>query len=254
MRIVIIGSGNAANVLGRKIIAAGHEVVQVAGRNEKACRALAALLNCPFTINWNFIDAHADLYIVTVTDTALENINIQLRLDKKLVVHTAGSVTREVLKNVSTNYGVLYPLQSLRKERSDLPEIPFLVDANTPDNITLIKDFAETLSNKVQVANDEQRKKIHLAAVLVNNFTNHLYALAEEFCVNERVDFKLLYPLIRETVERMEDFSPADLQTGPAVRGDDATIEMHLQLLKGYPQLMKLYEILTDSIETFYKK
>ena len=135
-----------------------------------------------------------------------------------------------------------------------MPEIPFLVDANTADNITLLKDFAETLSSKVQVASDGQRKKIHLAAVLVNNFNNHLYALAEKFCADEKADFKLLYPLIRETVERMENFSPADLQTGPAVRGDEETIEMHLQLLKGYPQLMKLYEILTNSIETFYKK
>lgn len=254
MRIVLIGSGNTANVLGRKIIAAGHNVLQVAGRNEEACAELASLLNCTFTINWNFIDAHADMYIVAVLDTALESINTQLRLDKKLVVHTAGSVTKEALKNVSTNYGVLYPLQSLRKERNELPIIPFLVDANSPDNITLIKDFAETLSTKVQVADDEQRKKLHLAAVLVNNFTNHLYTLAQEFCINERADFKIVYPLIKETVERIENASPGDVQTGPAIRGDESTVQMHLHLLKNYPHLINIYTQLTESIQSFYKK
>ncbi|MGE5106235.1 MAG: Rossmann-like and DUF2520 domain-containing protein [Sphingobacteriales bacterium] len=254
MRIVIIGSGNTANVLGRKIISAGHEVVQVAGRNEEACAELASLFNCTFTINWSFIDVHADIYIVAITDTALEGINTKLRLDKKLVVHTAGSVTKNVLKNVSTNYGVLYPLQSLRKELNELPAIPFLIDANTSDNITLIKDFAETISDKVQVADDEERKKLHLAAVMVNNFTSHLYALAEEFCINERVDFEILYPLIKETVERIENGSPGDLQTGPAIRGDESTIEMHLHLLKNYPHLSNIYTRLTESIKSFYKK
>ncbi|MBI2730623.1 MAG: DUF2520 domain-containing protein [Sphingobacteriales bacterium] len=250
MNIVLIGSGNAATVLGKKSIAAGHEVLQVAGRNEEACADIASKLNCTFTINWNFIDPLADIYIVAISDTALSAVHEQLNLDRHLVVHTAGAVSKEVLKTVSKNYGVLYPLQTLRKENAVLPEIPFLIDANTADSISLIKDFAETLSTHVQVADDERRKKIHLAAVLVNNFTNHLYALAEKFCEAEHLDFKLLLPLITETSERIKTNSPSEVQTGPAVRGDEATIDMHLQLLKKYPQLIKLYEMFTDSIQS----
>lgn len=253
MNIVLIGSGNVATVLGKKIQAAGHDILQVAGRNEIATAELAALLNCEFTINWNFINRHADLYIIAVSDAALPGIHKQLDLDKKLVVHTAGSVSKEVLNKVSKNYGVLYPLQSLRKEKQSLPEIPFLIDANTQDSIALLQDFAETISGNVQVADDESRKKIHLSAVLVNNFTNHLYALAAEYCKNEHLDFSLLQPLIEETAERIQSASPIDVQTGPAIRKDDATIQQHLKLLQLHPGLMKLYELFTDSIQEMYK-
>lgn len=254
MNIVLIGSGNVATVLGKKIQAAGHDILQVAGRNETACAELAAVLKCPFTINWSFINQQADIYIIAIADKALEHIHEQLNLDKKIVVHTAGSVSKDVLYSVSKNFGVLYPLQSLHKEKEWLPEIPFLVDANSNDTIVLLQDFAETISLNVQVADDETRKKIHLAAVLVNNFTNHLYALAEEYCKNEQLDFKLLLPLIEETTECIKSSSPKDVQTGPAVRRDEATIKMHLSLLEQHPQLVKLYELFTASISSMHKK
>lgn len=249
MRIVIIGTGNVAHVLGRKIQDAGHDILQVAGRNEPAAVTLAAMFNCPFTVNWDYINLQADLYIVAISDAALENISTQLQLGKKLVVHTAGAVSKNVLKDVSTNYGVLYPLQSIRKERITIPAIPFLTDANTADDLTLIKDFAATLSDKVEVATDLERKKMHLAAVLVNNFTNHLYTLAADYCKKESIDFGMLFPLIKETADRIDNISPVIVQTGPAARGDKNTIKMHLQLLSTYPQLKILYEIFTASIE-----
>lgn len=254
MNIVLIGSGNVATVLGKKIQAAGHDILQVIGRNEEACAELAAVLKCPFTINWNFINQQADLYIIAIADTALEHIHEQLNLDKKVVVHTAGSVSKEVLSKVSKNYGVLYPLQTLRKEKEQLPEVSFLVDANSNDTIALLKDFAESISGNVQVADDETRKKIHLSAVLVNNFTNHLYALAEEYCESEHLDFKLLFPLIEETVERIKLASPKEIQTGPAFRKDISTINAHIHLLQHHPQLKKIYELLTESINQMYHK
>ena len=85
-------------------------------------------------------------------------------------------------------------------------------------------------------------------AVMVNNFTNHLYALIEKYCKDEGLDFYLLLPLIQETAARLEDASPSKTQTGPAIRGDDATIEKHLDLLNKYPQLKKIYELFTESI------
>lgn len=254
MDVVIIGSGNVATVLGKKIKAAGHDILQVAGRNEQTCAELAVLLNCEFTINWNFINRHADLYIVAVSDAALPALHEQLQLDKKLVVHTAGAVTKEVLQKVSVNYGVLYPLQSLRKAKEPLPEIPFLVDANSYDAIALLKEFAETIATNVQVADDDARKKIHLAAVLVNNFTNHLYALADKYCAGEHLDFNLLLPLIEETADRIKTNSPQTVQTGPAVRGDKATLQTHLDMLNEHPQLKELYRIFSESIAVMYGK
>ena len=248
MRIVIIGSGNVASVLGRLFIKNNHEVVQVVSRNKVHAKILADELKCPFTDNTGIIDTSAALYLVAVSDGALFDLNNNIHLGKSLILHTAGSVTKDVLKNISVNYGVLYPLQSLRKEKEYDGEIPFLVDGNTEETKTLIEDFAKTLSANVTKATDDERLKLHVAAVVVSNFTNHLYALAEDFCNKENIDFKLLAPLIKETAERVQTISPATAQTGPAARNDIFTLDKHLQLLSKHPRLKYIYLKLTDSI------
>src|SRR5690606_7189543 len=111
----------------------------------------------------------------------------------------------------------------------------------------VLRDFAGTLSASTGEANDEKRMKLHVAAVVSSNFVNHLYALAEDYCRKEELDFPLLYPLIRETAVRLRSFSPAALQTGPAVRGDAPTITRHLALLNTHPELQELYRLLTAS-------
>ena len=248
MRIVIIGSGNVASVLGRLFKKNDHEIVQVISRNAAHAEVLANELNCSFTDYSGNIDTGADLYIVAVNDGALYDLNNSFKLGNKLIMHTAGSVSKDVLKDISVNYGVLYPLQSLRKEMEYEADIPFLIDGNTEETKTLIEDFAKTLSANVAKSNDDERLKLHVAAVIVSNFTNHLYALAEDFCKKENIDFKLLVPLIKETAERVETISPAEAQTGPAARNDIFTLDKHLRLLANYPKLKYIYLKLTDSI------
>ena len=248
MKVSIIGSGNAATVLGRQIKAAGHNVLQVYSRNIYHAKFLADELQSRATDDWESIVTDADIYLVALSDAAIPEAAIMLGLKKGLVLHTAGSVSIEALKNCSVNYGVLYPLQSLRKEKMDYENIPLLVDGNTADDLCLIEDFAGTISKQVQKADDAYRLKIHVAAVLVNNFTNHLYSLAAEYCEQEQVSFDLLKPLIDETTDRLKDHDPRLLQTGPAVRNDQPTIERHLQMLAAYPALKKVYEVMTESI------
>jgi predicted short-subunit dehydrogenase-like oxidoreductase (DUF2520 family) len=129
-----------------------------------------------------------------------------------------------------------------------LPDIPIVIDASDKSTLKELETLAQSISDKVIEAGDEQRMKLHLAAVVVNNFVNHLYALAESYCNNEGIDFNLLIPLIKETAERMDHISPSQSQTGPALRNDKDTIEKHLALLKKYPHLKKIYETFTDSI------
>ena len=250
MQIVIVGSGNVASVIGRLCKQNGHQILQVISRNAGHAKILADEFECDYTDYGGEMNNHAELYLVAVIDTALADLDNSFTLGNKLILHTAGSVSKDVLKNVSINYGVLYPLQSLRKEMEYATDIPLLVDGNTEETITLIEDFAKTLSLNVTKANDEERLKLHVAAVVVSNFTNHLYALAENFCKKEQVDFALLAPLIKETAERIQNFSPAEVQTGPAVRNDIFTIEKHLRILTNHPALIYLYLKLTDSIMT----
>jgi len=254
MKVSLIGSGNVATVLGRKIIAAGHQVLQVFSPNEKHAATLAALLHSGFTSSWNNIERHADLYIVAIADHSLQQIAKNISLHNKLVVHTAGSVSKDVLNKVSVNYGVLYPLQSLRKEIQELPRLNLMVDANTEDNLTLIHDFAKTFGDGVETADDATRLKLHVAAVIVSNFSNHLFSLAENYCAAEKLNFNLLLPLLEETANRLRYGSPTQMQTGPAFRNDLETIQKHLEALSNHPALKQVFVTLTESIREFYKQ
>ena len=248
MKVVMLGSGNTATVLCELIAKAGHDIVQVVSRNSENAKALAssyfaasASLEVPqFT--------EADIYIVALNDAALDNIENIPALKGKFVVHTAGAVSMNVFKDISDRYGVLYPLQSLSKYADHTPEIPFLVDGNSKDTLSIISKFATTLSDKVTEANDLERLNYHVAAIFVNNFTNHLYALAELFCKNENIDFSFLYPLIEETAKRVQHNSPFLTQTGPAIRDDIFTLNRHLQALTSAPNLKYIYLKLTESI------
>lgn len=253
MRVVIIGSGNVATVLGKKIYLAGHDIIQVVSRSTENANTLASLLNSNASSNILEISNYADIYLVAVSDTAIEHLASKLRLGDKLLVHTAGAVKKEVLKESTTNFGVLYPLQSLRKDIAKIPDIPVVVDANSTKAEEALFEFARDWAAGVFKCNDEQRLKLHLAAVVASNFTNYLYTLAEDFCKTEALQFEMLFPMIKEIAQRLEFASPRILQTGPAVRGDHETIRKHIELLEDHPSLKKIYSSMTESIISYYE-
>ncbi len=249
MEIVILGSGNVAAVLGRKFKAAGHRILQVVSRNTSAASKLAYEWDTESTNYPSIINRNADVYLIAVSDDAIDDVVADLRLPKKVVAHTAASVSKEVLKSVSDHYGVFYPLQTLHKEDINLPEAPIFFDGSDEVTKKKLESLAISISpHHVTEAADDTRLKLHIAAVLVNNFTNHLYALAEDYCKKEAIDFKQLLPLIDETASRIKEIPPSQSQTGPAARNDQETIQKHLELLKSHPQLKKVYEFLTSSI------
>jgi predicted short-subunit dehydrogenase-like oxidoreductase (DUF2520 family) len=169
------------------------------------------------------------------------------------VAHTAGSVSIDVLAPLSGDYGVLYPLQSLRSNQPGIPEIPFLVEGSNRSMEHLLRTMARNLSGMVSHAGGEERRRMHLAAVFTSNFFNHLCTLAEGFCRDEGTDFRMLLPLLEETVARMESDSPGNLQTGPAVRGDQPTIDHHLEILRERKDMREIYMQMTDCIQQYYK-
>jgi len=251
MDIVIIGSGNVASVLGRKFKAARHNILQVVSRNASAATKLAYEWDTESTNYISLINKKADFYLIAVPDDAIQQIASELKLPaKKIVAHTAASVTKDVLKPVAEHYGVFYPLQSLRKEMKTLPDVPVFFDGNDTVSKKFLEDLAHSIAQeKVAVAGDDARMKLHVAAVIVSNFTNHLYTLAEEYCRKEGLDFRQLLPLIEETALRVKAISPKQAQTGPAIRHDKETIQKHIDLLKSHPQLKNIYILLTESIQ-----
>ncbi len=249
MNITIIGSGNVASVLSKVFIAANHSIREVVGRNEKAVSELAAVLKAKPCFSIKEMDNGADFFVVTVKDDAIAEVSKQINVAQKIVVHTCGSVSINTLHNTSENYGVLYPLQSLRKELNYTPEIPFLIDGNNQYAIDAIESFASSFAKTIIYADDETRLHYHLSAIISSNFTNHLFALTKDYCDNNNVDFQLLLPLIEETVNRIHYHDPAAMQTGPAARGDKLTIQKHIALLEHFPALKKVYALMSKSIQ-----
>lgn len=249
MDIVILGSGNVASVLGRKFVAAGHRIVQIFSRNASAASALAYEWDTESTNYITMITPHADLYLVAVSDSAIAEVVKDLRLPNKIIAHTAASVPMDVLKNVSPHHGVFYPLQSMRKELLSIPEVPLYIDGS--DDITkktLAKLAASISQQNITSASDDMRLKIHVAAVMLNNFVNHFYKLVEDYCRKEGIDFQQFVPLIIETAKRLETISPSAVQTGPAVRNDQGTIDQHIAILDKHPELKRIYASVTQSI------
>ena len=250
MTISIIGSGNTATVLGKMLVENNHSINEIIGRNKMAVHQLAEMLHANACTDFNKADTKSDVYIIAVKDDVVAQVSNQLKLHEKIVVHTAGSVAMNVLKNASANYGVLYPLQSLRKELNNTPAVPFLIDGNNDFTKQTIVDLAKSISKTVFITDDETRLHYHVSAIIVSNFTNHLFTLTKNYCNTNHIDFTFLLPLIEETVNRLHDHEPSAMQTGPAIRKDEATMQKHLQLLNNFPELKKVYALMSDSIQS----
>lgn len=253
MDITIIGTGNVATILGKIFLQKGHKILQVVGRNEEATRQLSSVLECPYSLNLNETNQRSDLYIIAVSDKAVAQLTDKIIIPKEsVIVHTAGGVSIDVFKDNFAHYGVLYPLQSLRKENNHLPEIPFFIDGNDEIAKNKLYGFVKDVSDMVAFADDLQRMKLHVAAVFTSNFPNFLYTLASDFCNRQQIDFQNLIPLMKETVHRLRYFNPAEMQTGPAVRRDETTMKNHLQLLEDAVALRDVYCFLSGEITKYF--
>lgn len=249
MNIVILGSGNVATQLGRAFKMAGQSITQVWSRDSNRAGILADSLAAEPISSMFDLDRTADLYIIAVKDEAIRELALGLKVTDKLIVHTSGSTGLSVLEGASTKIGVFYPLQTFSKIKSvDFRQIPIAIEANAPEVLSGIRSIADRLSEKVIELSSEQRKTLHVAAVFACNFTNHLFGLSKELLEEQNLDFELLKPLIAETVSKIEMNDPVLVQTGPAIRGDQSTMKVHLDLLQNKPLLSELYSKLSQSI------
>ena len=252
MNIVFIGAGNVATHLSKAIKDAGFRVLQVYSRSLHSAYALAKQLKCDFTIDIKSVRTDADLYFFSVADDALPAILPVMPPNNGLWIHTAGSVSMDVFHGYTKRYGVLYPLQTFSKERKkNFSEVSLFIEANTADDEDLLCHIAGCLSKKVVTMSSEKRKYLHLAAVFACNFSNHLYTLAAQILERQGIDWRLLQPILVETVAKYNEMPPVQAQSGPAVRGDHTIMQQHLSLLAD-EQMRNLYSLISESIYTHH--
>lgn len=254
MKIALIGAGNVATHLGRALKAGGYEIVQVYSRTEASAGALAAQLECAFATSLDHVTGEAELYIVSVKDSVLEDIIPPLvrQNPQALFVHTAGSMSQRVWEGKAVRYGVMYPMQTFSKQRPvNWSEVPFFVEACGEEDLRLLKEVAGALSPAVYEATSEQRRYLHIAAVFACNFTNQMYAICEYLLAAQGLPFEAMLPLIDETARKVHHLSPVQAQTGPACRYDVNVMDRHLRMLASEPALADLYRLVSENIHDY---
>ena len=247
LRTVIIGAGNVATHLARALAVRCH-VDQIYSHTEANAALLAQSIGCPnYTADLECIIPDADLYIIAVKDDAIETVVAAIPDNEALWLHTSGSKPISVFHGRRSQYGVIYPMQSFVKQIPvDFSQVPFFIEGSDNTATASIEQLAHTLSGHVYHADSDTRCRLHIAAVLCCNFPNHLWALADDLLKPAGIPFEVMLPLIRTSVDKLAQVSPADAQTGPAIRRDRDILSKHLAMLSGDTQ--SIYKILSESI------
>ena len=247
MIVSFIGSGNVATHLATRFAKAGHTILFVYSERPANARRLAKKVKAKATTKISDT-LQADIVIIAVHDDAIAEVVNNMPASRCLVVHTSGAEPLSLLRKKLTNCGVLYPVQTFSIHSPTPLTIPFCLEASNAASLSVIKKLARSVSQDVQVMNSKKRKQVHLAAVFVNNFSNHLLAIAEELLKHEHLKLKLLQPLLEETISKTGKQSPSKIQTGPAARGDQQTMQEHIRMLKKHKGFLSIYKAISDSI------
>ncbi|MFN8320851.1 MAG: DUF2520 domain-containing protein [Saprospiraceae bacterium] len=246
MEIGIAGSGNMAYRLVPALQHVGLRVGQIWNRSQNSDLATKYQLKMCTQPE----DMEANMLFICVSDDAITEVAEKFKNFKGTVVHTSGSVSSAVL-NSFKHYGVMWPVQTMtRQGRISFEKIPLCITTSDADTQEFLAQVAGLLSDRVYPMNDEQRLRVHLTAVMTNNFMNHLAILSRDYLQNNNLDYEIIVPLIRTTLEKITNKPYNFEQTGPAHRNDQRVIQSHLTLLEKDASLQKLYQIITESIQS----
>lgn len=249
--ITLIGAGNVAFHLAKRLYEKNIKIQQVFSRKISKAKRLAKLVGAQAINDLSQLQEPATIYIIAVHDDAIQEVaqRMSQQIHQALVVHTSGAIASKVLKPYFKSYGCFYPLQTFSMEKQvDFETFPLCIYSPQKKNRQKLDQLARSICPNVYEVNDQQKSMLHVAAVFANNFSNHLFHLAEQISDEAGIDFDILKPLILETALKVQSHAPLDMQTGPAVRGDQETMLGHLKLLEGHPEWARLYRLLSAGI------
>lgn len=250
--VVLLGAGKVGQALAAAFVAEGIPLEMVWNRTAATGEQLGTKLGLPWSDQLSALPKRADLYILSVSDDAISGLSRGLAghvSPDSLVVHTSGATPSGAIGAHFPRFGVFYPLQSFSAGREPaFRDIPLCVFSPRAEDERRLYQLAERLSERVEKVDDRQRAILHVAAVFANNFTNYLQHISRRILTDAELPADLLQPLLRETIEKLSELSPTQAQTGPALRGDQATIQRHLAFLEQYPEWREIYQLLSAEI------
>lgn len=250
--IAIIGTGNVAWHLAPALENAGHTVTEVYSRDiHRADKITGQLYVTASKDDLDFSESPAEIFILAVSDHAIPDIADSIILpEESILVHTSGTLPLGILDYSSASYtGILYPLQTFTKSRQiSFQDVPFLLESDHQPTLQKLKILAKSLSPHQYIVKSQDRQALHIAAVFASNFTNHMLRLSEEIMNRQGLDFEMLKPLIVEQINKSLEIGAKKSQTGPAVRGDINTLDVHYQFLLYKEELAEIYRRISQDI------
>jgi len=242
LRVGFIGAGTVGTALAVRLREKGCPVTAVASRTRASADKLAgAVSGCQaYNSNQAVADA-AELVFVTTPDDAIPHVASEVKWHAgQSVVHCSGADSLDVLekaKGDGAHVGAFHPLQtfaSVTHAIENLPGSTFSLEADEPLLDTL-KGMAESLEGHWVILRPGDKVLYHAAAVIACNYMVTLVKMAADlwqaFGASAQATQALL-PLLRGTVNNIENVGLPNCLTGPIARGDLGTIRKHLDALE----------------------
>lgn len=246
--VTIIGSGNVASWFAYAFHKAGFEIGQVFSRHIENAQRLASLYSAQAVDSLSDLKDGAELYLFSVKDDCLQSLVEQVPFRMNLAAHTAGSVSQQVFKGYAKSFGIVYPYQTISKalDFNEL-QVPLCIEGDSETSALRLKAIAEKLSRQTFLISERQRFVLHLAAVFASNFSNAMYGIAYDILQKNGMDWKIMMPLLENTLQKVHTMSPAEAQTGPARRKDNAVMNKHVEALDN-DKWKAIYRLVSEEI------
>ena len=247
--ITIIGAGNVGSQLCGKLANCNFKIDGLIYSRNKPVEKLKKITNTFSFQEIDKISSHSDLYIIAVNDDQYQKVISTFPLKDKFIIHTSGSFESHKLEKITERWGCLYPLQTINKKKEiDWNGVNFFIEASKKNDLLKIKALCEKTGFRYHLADSKKREKLHIAAVLINNFTYHLLSSAKAFCEKNNIDYNYFQDLLFQSIKNVQDEDAFQLQTGPAKRKDLDLIKKQLELLKNEESLKEIYDLFSQQI------
>jgi len=253
LKLGFIGAGTVGTALSTRLSERGYQVVAVSSRSQTSAEKLAqAISGCQVVNNNQAVADTAELVFITTPDDAIAPVVSEIKWHSgQSVVHCSGADSTDILepaKKSGARAGAFHPLQSFASVKQAIDNIPgstFAIEAEEP-LLTTLKDMATTLDGQWIELKASDKVLYHAAAVIACNYMVTLIKLATDlwqtFNVPTQQATKALMPLLRGTLNNIDNVGIPQCLTGPIARGDTGTIEKHLNALqKMAPALLSTY-------------
>jgi len=248
-----IGAGTTGTALAVRLSQKGWPVVAVSSRTLSSAQKLARLvLNCQVYHTAQELADVAELVFITTPDDVIAQVCSEVQWHKgQSVVHCSGAHSVDILepaKKLGAAVGSFHPLQTFAdvdQAIANLPGSTFALEAEGP-LLSTLRELTHLLNGNWVKLGSGDKVLYHAAAVFACNYLVTLVKLALDlwwdFGVSSKEATRALLPLLKGTINNIDNIGLPNCLTGPVARGDLGTIERHLGALEARnPSLLTTY-------------